>query len=350
MTDGVESNPHVSQYLQEILQAGIRAKELVAQLLTFSRRTESVNEAIYVTPIVKEVAKLLRSTTPSSIQIKIDVAKGQPPVLIGPVRLHQVLMNLGINARDAIAGSGTIEIKVGAGAVNEIKVCHACHREFSGNHMMISVRDSGSGIRPQHLSKIFDPFFTTKEMGRGSGLGLSVLHGIVHSANGHIEVLSELNNGTEFRIYLPAQARASGRLDENIATEVAKVRVCGRVMVVDDEASIVGFITVLLESLGCQVTGLTHAADALRIFQDDPHGFDLVITDQTMPELTGAELAQAMLALRPDIPIVMTTGYSETINDESARRIGIRRYLAKPVPAKVLADIVAEIMGTKAAN
>lgn len=345
MTEGIDRTPQVSQYLQEILQAGIRAKELVAQLLTFSRRTETANEAISVTPIVTEVAKLLRSTTPTSIQISTDIAKGLPPVLISPVRLHQVLMNLGVNACDAITGAGSIEIKVAAQILERAKVCHACHRDFSGKHLVMSVRDTGAGIPRGHLLKIFDPFFTTKEMGRGSGLGLSVLHGIVHSANGHIEVLSEPNKGTEFRIYLPAQEREIGRLDDDIVTEPGKVRVCGHVMVVDDEASIVGFITVLLESLGCKVTGLTSSSVALRMFQADPYCVDMVITDQTMPELTGAELAQAILALRSDIPIVMSTGYSNMIDEETARRIGIRRFLTKPVPAKVLADIVAEFLG-----
>ena len=347
MSPDIQSNPQLSQYLQEILQAGIRAKELVAQLLTFSHRREPATETIVVTPIVKEVAKLLRSTLPTSIAIKTELAKALPEVLISPVRLHQILMNLGINARDAIAGSGTIAIKVEPVVVGELTVCDSCHHHFSGRHLMISVRDSGSGISQRNLMKIFDPFFTTKEVGRGGGLGLSVLHGIVHSANGHIEVHTALGHGTEFRIHLPAQSRESVSPPREVKPDTENVQVCGNVMVVDDEASIVGFLTALLENLGCEVTGLTSPTEALRLFRNDPNCVDMVIMDQSMPELTGADLARAMLALRPEIPIVMSTGYSNAIDEETARQIGIRRFLIKPVPAKVLADIVAEYLSVK---
>ena len=336
--------PPLYQYLQEILQAGIRAKELVAQLLTFSHRNEVVTEAIMVMPIVQEVAKLLRSTMPTSISIKAEMAMGLPEVLISPVQLHQILMNLGINARDAIVGAGTIEIKVAPVCLDECKNCASCHHDFGGDYLMISVRDTGSGIPTQNLLNIFDPFFTTKQVGRGSGLGLSVLHGIVHSANGHIAVLTALGKETEFRIYLPAQSQEATHAARDVRPDIVSVQVRGSVMVVDDEASIVRFITALLENLGCKVTGLTSAADALRLFQDDPYCVDLVITDQTMPEITGAELARAMLARRPELPIIMSTGYSNAINEDTARKIGIRRFLVKPVPAKVLADIVAEYL------
>jgi PAS domain S-box-containing protein len=344
MSPVIKSNAQLELYLQEILQAGIRAKELVSQLLTFSHRREAASEAINVAPIVKEVAKLLRSTMPTSISIDCTLADNLPEVLISPVQLHQVMMNLGVNARDAMARTGLVEIRADRTFVDQSTACASCHQNFSGSYLLISVRDSGSGITPENMMRIFDPFFTTKDVGRGSGLGLSVLHGIVHSANGHIKVLSAPGEGTEFRIYLPPHSKGSERLAGDSKPDEEKSPVRGHIMVVDDEASIVRFMTVLLEQLGCRVTGLTSASEALATFRADPYAVDLVLTDQTMPELSGVELARAMLACRADIPIMLSTGYSNAIDDDTARQIGIRRFLMKPVPAKVLADIVAEYL------
>lgn len=344
MSPDVLQNPQLTLYVQEILQAGIRAKELVTQLLTFSHRRETATQAIDVTSIVKEVTKLLRSTMPASISIECVLADSLPEVLISPVQLHQILMNLGVNARDAITGNGCVKIAAKRVTLDEATNCASCHTNFSGDYLMISVRDSGAGIPPDNLLRIFDPFFTTKDVGRGSGLGLSVLHGIVHSANGHIEVRSAPGQGAEFRVYLPPHSHAAPAPSIELKPASGASLVRGHVMVVDDEASIVRFMTVLLENLGCRVTGLTRPTEALQVFQNDPHGVDLVMTDQTMPDLSGVELARAMLALRPDIPIVLCTGYSNVVDEEAARRTGIRRFLMKPVPAKILADVVEEYL------
>jgi CheY-like chemotaxis protein len=209
---------------------------------------------------------------------------------------------------------------------------------------MISVHDSGSGIPADHLLRIFDPFFTTKEVGHGSGLGLSVLHGIVHSANGHVEVKTNLEHGTEFRVYLPPHTCENPPQHSEVEPETRSSLVRGHVMVVDDDAIIVKYMTALLESFGCQVTGMTSATEALQMFQNNPYCVDLVMTDQTMPALSGIELARAMLACRPDIPIVLSTGYSNVIDEDMVRQIGVRRFLTKPVPARVLANIVAEYL------
>ena len=345
MSPEIEKNPQLSLYLQEILQAGIRAKELVAQLLTFSHRRELASQAINVTAIVKEVARLLRSTMPTSISIECALADDLPEVLISPVQLHQVLMNLGVNARDAIAGSGTIQLATRRVALAGARRCASCHQNFSGRYLMISVRDSGSGIHPENMLRIFDPFFTTKAVGQGSGLGLSVLHGIVHSADGHIEVRTVPGQGSEFRVYLPVHVGEAAPAPEAVRSEPSGSRVRGTVMVVDDEASIVRFITVLLEKLGCRVVGLSNPGEALQMFLADPSCVDLVLTDQTMPGISGIELARAMIDCRPDIPVVLSTGYSNVIDEDAARQVGIRRFLMKPVPAKVLSDIVAEYLG-----
>lgn len=341
MSPAIKQNQQLSQYLDEILQAGIRAKELVAQLMTFSQRRDAATEGVAIMPIVKEVAHLLRSVIPASIAIETTIGGGLPEVVISPVQLHQVLMNLGVNARDSIAGAGTIAISTSLVVLDHFSVCAACQLKFSGSYLMISVRDNGCGIPAENLTRIFDPFFTTKAVGHGTGLGLSVLHGIVHSANGHIEVQSELGKGTEFRVYLPARSRETRHRAEQKAPAAAVSRIAGHVMVVDDEASIVGFLTTLLENLGCRVTGLTSATEALRRFEENPYTIDLVITDQSMPDMTGVELSRNMLARRPGIPIILSTGYSAAVDEDTAREIGIRRFLFKPVPAKILADIVA---------
>ena len=344
MSPAVRVSNELAGYVQEVLQAGIRAKELVAQLLTFSHRREAASEAIHVTPIVKEVARLLRSTMPSTISIECELSTDMPEVLISPVQLHQVLMNLGVNARDAITGNGAITIRTGQNGPHGSHICASCHQRFSGPHLTISVHDSGSGIPPENLLRIFDPFFSTKDVGRGSGLGLSVLHGIVHSANGHITVATEPGRGTEFRIHLPPHAcELQPSITEN-TQESPHSPICGRVMVVDDEASIVRFMTVLLENLGCQVTAMTDPNEALRLIRENPHCVDLVFTDQTMPELSGLELARAILTCRADMPVVLSTGYSNAIDEEKIRQAGIRRLLRKPVPAKILADIVADYL------
>jgi len=348
MSPQINKNPQHSGYLTEILQAGIRAKELVVQLLSFSHKREVNAEAIIVEPIVNEVIKLLRATTPTTISFKSHIARNLPPVMISPVQLHQIVMNLCINSRDAIVGHGTVEIRIEQVSLSNSKICDSCHQSFSGQYLTISVIDSGSGISPENLLNIFDPFFTTKEVGQGSGLGLSVLHGIIHSNNGHVGVDSKLGVGSGFCIYLPSQSLKTPTSILDIRQEKEEVHVLGNVMVVDDEASIVIFMTVLLENLGCQITGLTSATEALHLFENNPYAFDIIFIDQSMPDLTGTDLARAMLSRRSDINIVMSTGYSNSINEIMAKEIGIRHFLAKPVPARVITDIVTACLVNKA--
>lgn len=347
MSAEIDQNSKLSGYLFEILKAGIRAKEVVQQLLSFSRREELVGEATLVEPIVKEVAKLLHSTMPSSIKFKTEIADGLPRAVIGAVQLHQILMNLGINARDAIQGVGTISVNVDSISIDSTRHCESCRQAFCGSYLMISVRDNGVGISPENRLRIFDPFFTTKAVGSGSGLGLTVLNGIVHSANGHIEVLTGLGVGSEFIVYLPAETMDGPPVSQTLELPAKEVQVFAKVMVVDDEAAIVAVFTELLEKIGCKVTGLTSSTEALRLFRANPYCVDLVITDQTMPDLIGTDLARQMLSLRADIPIIMSTGYSASVDEDTALKLGLRQLLIKPVPAKVLLEAVARQLEPK---
>lgn len=334
-------------YLDEIVQATNRAKDLVAQLLTFSRSDEIAADTVIVAPIVREVVKLLRSTFPSTVSLSLDLAEELPEVRINPVQLHQVLMNLCINARDAVDGAGRIEISVGSVRLDALANCKSCHQDFQGEHLLLSVRDGGHGIRADDLTRIFTPFFTTKAMGKGTGLGLAVLHGIVHSAGGHVKVISEPGR-TEFEVYLPAQPTTAKRVTEVARRARQAAGAAGRILLIDDEPPIVGSTTGLLENMGCDVTGLSDPEAALRLYSADPRRFDLVITDQTMPGLTGIELAHAMLALRPELPIILCTGFSKSANADSARAVGIRGFLQKPVPAGVLMETVKRLLAPEA--
>lgn len=344
-------SPKTGAYVQEILQAGIRAKELVQQLLTFSQRRDTAVEAIHALPIVKEVIKLLQSTLPKSIRITMHVAAAYqdiPQVMISAVQLHQILMNLGVNAHHAIETVGTVAFSVEPVTLEVEHYCHSCHQNFTGSYLMIAVQDNGAGIPEDIRLRVFDPFFTTRTVGLGSGLGLSVVHGIVHAANGHIGIHTELGKGTEMRIYLPAQSGAVTRYAQRTEpqTEVL-LATTACVMVVDDELAIVGVVTTLLENIGCEVVGLTRPTEALRMFYDKPNGFDLVITDLTMPELSGADLARTMLSIRPELPIILCSGYSAALDEAAALEIGIRRFLMKPVPAKVIIDTVKKCLAQR---
>ncbi|MBK7002540.1 MAG: PAS domain S-box protein [Rhodoferax sp.] len=343
-------SPKSRDYVREILQAGIRAKELVQQLLTFSQRRDTAVEAIHALPIVKEVIKLLQSTLPKSINITMHMTAAHqelPQVMISSVQLHQILMNLGVNARNAIETVGTIAFIVEPVTLEVDHYCHSCHQNFTGDYLMIGVQDSGAGI-PEHIRlRVFDPFFTTRAVGLGSGLGLSVVHGIVHAAKGHIGMHTEAGKGTDMRIYLPAYRGDTARHVQHAEAHTEVLASTARVLVVDDEQAIVGVATALLESMGCEVVGFTYPAEALRMFYDKPNGFDLVITDLTMPELSGAELARTMLSIRPELPIIMCSGYSAALDETAALEIGIRRFLMKPVPAKVLLDAVKKCLAQR---
>ncbi|HRP95056.1 MAG TPA: ATP-binding protein [Rhodocyclaceae bacterium] len=344
MPDPARPTATIGEMIDEIHLAASRARDLVAQLLAFSRSDEASADTVIVAPIVREVLKLLRSTFPATIAIDVAMDENLPGVRISPVQLHQVLMNLGINARDAIGEKGRMAVRVAAVRLASLATCASCHGDFHGDFVRIAIHDDGRGIRPEDLPRIFEPFFTSKEVGKGSGLGLSVLHGIVHAAGGHIEVDSAPGRGSEFRVYLPAFANnCQSSPGATVDAPQPLPQLTGHVMLVDDEAAIVDSVGALLERAGCTVTSCTDPQAALRRFRANPKDFDLLITDQSMPGLVGTELADACLALRPELPIILCTGSSQAIG-AAAESIGIRRLLQKPVAAATLSQLVEELL------
>ena len=317
------------QDLEQIKLGAERAKELVKQILAFSRRQgEQERQPLQVSLIVKEALKMLRSSIPTTIEIRQEIA-APGTVLADPTQIHQIIMNLCTNAYHAMREKGGI-LAVVLGEM-EIRDIDEGYGELPpGRYLKLEVSDTGSGIRPEILDKIFEPYFTTKKTGEGTGLGLAVVHGIVKSHHGYITVYSEAGRGTTFHVYLPL-------LEEPAAERPAQEEHAGcsgqgeRILFVDDELQIREFALRLFSLYGYRVTTATNGVEALATFANHPEQFDLLITDMTMPYMTGAELAQKILGLRPELPIILCTGQSELVNREKALAMGICEYLNKPV-------------------
>jgi CheY-like chemotaxis protein len=309
--------------------------------LTFSRNSDQQRKSLHLHLVVKEALKLLRASLPATITIYQDIAEDIGAVHADPTQMHQVLMNLCANAEYAMRQTGGL-LMVRLDGV-EVDAAFATQHSVlrSGLHVRLTVQDTGPGIAPEILERIFEPFFTTKDVGQGSGMGLAVVHGIVNSHNGAITVESALGKGTTFAIYLPwidAIAVEETLLEE--ATPNGK----GSILFVDDENALAVWGREMLEHLGYTVVSSTDSTRALEIFRMAPHGFDLVITDQTMPYMTGEVLAQELRHIRPDIPIILCTGFSHTIDAERARAHGINAFLMKPLTACDLGRTIQRVL------
>ncbi|MCB1876527.1 MAG: response regulator [Chromatiales bacterium] len=336
-------------YVDQIVMAGTRGRDLVSKMLAFSRvQGGEANEPTAIVELVEESLRMLKPALPSSVVISTDFERDLPKVAIDPVQVQQALLNLLINARDAMNGQGDLEISSRRRRYQEGE-CSACHRNVTGEWVELAVRDNGRGIAAEHLPKIFDPFFSTKEVGRGAGMGLAVIHGVVCRAGGHVLVESRPGEGSEFRLLLPAAAPVAYEISEPApgVWRVSEDTALGRgqhVLVVDDETALLGYMSESLNLAGFRVTTRSDSQEALRCFLEQPQEFALLITDQTMPRLTGLELIQAARRQRPDLPVVLCTGYSEVVNEAKAHSLGIDRYLAKPVSPEQLASVVADLL------
>ena len=329
--------PELRHYLEQVLTASERAKGLVTQILTFSLKAEKEIKAVDISLLVREVLKLLRATIPSTIEIRSDIDSEVGEVLADPIRLHQVVMNLCTNAAYAMREKGGI-LEV---ALNNAEITQEMSPLFSdlkpGPYVKLRVNDTGVGIAPVIMDKIFDPFFTTKERGKGTGLGLSVVYGIVKECGGAVAVQSEPGRGSTFSIYLPEIERGQELAEEHSSPIQGGNE---RIVFIDDENTLAEMGREMLERLGYEVIAATSSARALEIFRAQPDRFDLVITDMTMPGMTGKELATELLRIRPDIPIILCTGFSEFISEEEARLMGIREFAIKPLSLRGIAKLI----------
>ena len=329
-----------TENLSEILTAGHRAKSLVKQILAFARQSDEKVKPIRADLIVKEVIKLLRSTTPSNIEIKERV-ESKASVLGNPTQLHQVMMNLCTNAVHAMEDTGgTMEIRLKETAV-ETSDGKRTAGLIGGNYLKIEVSDTGSGIAPEILDSIFEPYYTTKPAGEGTGMGLSVVQGIAESYGGAVSVESELDRGSRFVLHFPVTEEETESRDREKQTVPKGSE---RILFVDDETAIVKVASQVLEKFGYRVTTRKDGQKALETFLAAPDEFDLVITDMTMPAMTGDELARQVLAIRPDVPVILCTGFSNKISEESAHRIGIKTVLSKPIDMADLGKIIREVL------
>ncbi|MCX5871476.1 MAG: PAS domain S-box protein [Deltaproteobacteria bacterium] len=333
--------------LHQITRAALRARDLIQQILAFSRR-QAPQERKPLQPylVIKEALKLLRASLPTTIEIREDISTNCGAIVADPTQLHQIIMNLCTNAYHAMRESGGIlgvrlsqtSIAKGDGKIGSFELT-------PGNYIQLEISDTGYGMERKTLERIFEPYFTTKAKGEGTGLGLSIVHGIVKSYQGQITVDSEPGKGTCFHVYLPLMAEAP-TLGESVLTSPLPTG-SERLLVVDDEEAITTMFETILTHLGYQITVINNSQMTLALIEQDPMAFDLLLTDMTMPHLTGFELAQKALAIRADLPVILCTGFSELVNKEQAQALGIRAYLMKPVSVQELSQTVRKVLDAK---
>jgi PAS domain S-box-containing protein len=331
--------------LKHVLAAGNRAKDLVRQILSFSRQSSHEKKPIRIQNVVQEVLKLLRASIPSSIEIKQNINPDCAEVMADPTQIHQIVMNLCTNANHAMrGGNGVLGVTLEPVLLDPEDVMTISPDIYPGHYLQLAVSDTGSGMDKGTMEKIFEPYFTTKKKGEGTGLGLSVVYGIVHGYGGHISVYSDLGKGTIFKVYLPVLETAALSADEAMLVTEPLPRGAERILAVDDEEAIVKFEKSVLGSLGYQVTAFTSSREALQSFREHHDQYDLVITDMTMPEISGMELSRQFMAIRPDIPIIICTGFSETVNEKKAKALGIKAYVMKPMLIREMAKLVRKVL------
>jgi PAS domain S-box-containing protein len=344
--DCVPADSRISTYLDKILTSADRAKNLVNQILSFSRQRADSMNPMYIRPIVNEVIGLLRATLPSSIELKCDIAKDSRPIRANSTRIHEVIMNLSVNAAYAMKNKGTLEISH-TELTLESELIGKAGIIQPGFYSVISVKDTGSGISPEILSKIFEPYFTTKPFGEGTGLGLAVVLGIVQSHQGNITVESAVGKGTEFKIYLPKSD------DDPIGDERDESKIRGgneRILFIDDETVLCEMIRDMLTGLGYKVTAYSDSFKALKEVRDVLNEYDLVITDQTMPKISGFELSKEFLNIRKDLPIILCTGFSKGLDESTILNAGISALCIKPIRKAEIAKKIRMVLDEKSGD
>jgi PAS domain S-box-containing protein len=338
--DNAGDNTVLADHLKEVYTAGMRAKELVKQILTFARQTGEEIRPVQVNIIVKEALKLLRSSLPTSIEIKQEI-ESDSLIMGDPTQVHQILMNLCTNAAQAMEEDGGV-LSVGLKDVRlDVKFTKPYKDLNPGDYIKLFVSDTGSGIAPEIIKSIFEPYFTTKAPGEGTGMGLATAHGIVKKLSGEIMVESEVEKGSIFTVYFPIERK---RRDEKPYKAEAIPTGNEQILLIDDELPIARMMGLMIEKLGYNVVVRTSSIEALELFRSKPADFDLVITDMTMPNMTGDKLAAEMIAVKPDIAVIICTGYSKKVSEESTRDIGIKAIVYKPVVKTDLAKTIRKVL------
>ena len=329
------------QNLDNVMVACNRAKDLVSHILAFSRQTESARKPVKINRIITEALKLLRASLPSTIEITQDIEKENTLVNTDPTEIHQIIMNFCTNALHAMERKGGV-LSV---TLKPIEIDHLNALNIKdivpGPYLKLTVSDTGCGIEKAVMERIFDPYFTTKRKDEGTGLGLAVVHGIVKAHDGFINVHSEIDKGTVFEVFFP-RVKMEANPAEVRRTGIPKGT--ERILFVDDEQALVDLEKIMLQRLGYQVVSESSSVAALDMFAAAPDAFDLVITDMTMPKMTGDELSRNILSIRPNIPIILCTGYSHQISPEKASEIGIRALLHKPIEIRELASAIRKVL------
>lgn len=339
--DGIPEDNPVNADLERILDAVRRAKGLVSQILTFSRKDDSQLKPVRADLFVRESLKLLRASIPTSIEIRHDICSECGTVVANPTQIHQLVLNLCTNAAQAIGDKGHIDVHLSEVYLSEEDISSSLNLQV-GNYLKLEVSDDGPGIDGTIIGRIFDPFFTTKKVGQGTGMGLSVVHGIVTSLGGSISVQSERGKGATFRVYFPVSQEEGEVCDASLDPVP---RGDESILIVDDEMLVGHMMKQMLEGLGYDATVRTSSVEAFEAFRNNPDKYDLVITDQGMPNMTGKELVLNILEIRPDLPIILCTGFSDQIDNEEAERIGIKAFILKPVDKRELAETVRVVLG-----
>ncbi len=340
--DDIPEDSQARQNLEEVLKAANRAKALVQQILTFSRQNGQERKPLKVQPLIKEALNLLRATIPSSIEISSSIDDDSGLVKGDPTQIHQVIMNLCTNAYHALQGTGgKIEVSLKEANLSYEQSMQRVGMKV-GRHLELIVKDNGHGMTPQVMERIFEPYYTTKEQGKGTGLGLSVIHGIIKNHGGDISVHSQPGKGATFSVYLP--------IIDDIDIETEPVQSANNksghehILLIDDEEPIIDLERRILERLGYKITPISDSQKALEEFSAQPQGFDLVITDMTMPKITGDQLAQRLMDINPLIPVILCTGFNEAITEEKALAMGIDKFVMKPIVKNDLADAVRTVL------
>ncbi|MEW5900588.1 MAG: PAS domain-containing protein, partial [Acidobacteriota bacterium] len=331
-------------YLEIVLKAAERARDLVKQIITFSRQKEKERRPLKVEPVIKEALKLLGTSLPATVEIRKNIQSETGFILADPTEVYQVVMNLGSNAAYAMREQGgVLEVSLTEVEVDANMVLRHPHLR-PGSYLRLTVADTGAGMTKEVMERVFDPFFTTKKPGEGTGMGLAVVHGIVRDLGGTITVYSEAGRGSTFNVFFP-QVEAGGAPLSVFQAALAAGK--ERILLVDDEESQALSVRNMLERLGYRVEAKTDSIQALALFRENPRAFDLVITDQTMPRMTGVGLAEELLRIRPELPVILCTGFSEMVDANGALALGIRQFLMKPFSIREMSEAVRRTLEKK---